>query len=138
MLDYIFFNDKLNDKFVQFLQDNNIPFSQEQDDSFGTVQGSIIGISEDISEDTLDELQNLYDILQKKQEQILENSDESLITNVAGMEVALKDDKICTLKVDPEIVSKMLTVVSFEELQSFVEDVTQCVQNPISKPACKM
>ncbi len=137
MLEYIFFNSSLTREFISYLDENKIDYANQTDDSFGTIQGSIISIAEDTKDSHLNELQYLYDTLQVKQENILESSGDALLTNVAGMEVALKNGKTCTIKINPEIVSKILTVISFEELQSFVNDITNCVQNPDDKPVCK-
>ncbi len=136
MLDYIFFDNTLCDKFIAHLSRINVAFNQETDDGFGTVQGAIISISEDTSQTYLDDLQQLYDTLQNEQEKLLEASDDALITNVAGMEVVLNNGRTCTIKVDSTTVSQMLTTISFEQLQNFVNDVAKCVQNPNNKPAC--
>jgi len=50
--------------------------------------------------------------------------------NAAGMEVKLKDGSICTLRVSPEIVTRILTVLEFDELQTFIDNIARSVENP--------
>jgi len=50
--------------------------------------------------------------------------------NAAGMEVKLKDGSTCTLRVAPDVVTKILTVLEFDELQAFVDNIAKSVENP--------
>ncbi len=136
MLDYIFFDAKLSNKFKDHLTKVGIEFKYEQDSAFGSVQGEIVSIADKISESLLDELQNLYDELQSELEKLLEQSDESLVMSAAGMEVKLKDGRLCTLRVAPDIVARILTVLEFDELQAFVDNIAKSVEEPDSGHFC--
>ena len=97
-----------------------------------------VGLSEDdIDEDILDKLQDFYDKLQDEQELLLEQTDESLETNAAGMEIDLSNGDKCTLRLPPEQVNKILSILSFEELQEFVQLIANSVQNPDNNPFCQ-
>ncbi len=74
MLDYIFFDTKLSNKFKNHLRKAGIEFEYKQDSMFGSVQGEIVSIDEMVSETILYELQNLYDELQNELEKLLEES----------------------------------------------------------------
>jgi hypothetical protein len=50
--------------------------------------------------------------------------------NVAGMQTQLKNGKLCTLRVEPTIVTRILTVLEFDELQAFVDNIANSVENP--------
>ena len=136
MLDYIFFNSKLSDKFKDHLTKVGIEFECEDDEGFGSVQGEIISIDDDTSQPILDELQDLYDKLQDELEQLLEQTDDSLMINAAGMEVKLKDGSMCTLRVAPDVVTRILTVLDFDELQEFVDNIARSVEEPDSGHFC--
>ena len=84
----------------------------------------------------LKELQDLYDVLQGELEQLLEQSNEGLMMNAAGMEVQLKDGRLCTLRVSPDVVTKILTVLEFDELQAFIDNIARSVENPDSEHFC--
>lgn len=130
MLDYIFFDSKLLDKFKDHLTKVGINFQYNIDRNFGSIQGEIISIDENTDEKTLDELQILYDALQDELEQNLEKTPDALTIDAAGMQVKLKDGLMCTLRVDPDVVTRILTVLEFNELQTFVDNIAKSVEDP--------
>ncbi len=136
MLDYIFFDSSLSAKFKDHLTKAGIEFQVQIDENFGSVQGEILSISDDTNETILSELQDLYDDLQDQMEQLLEQGDEGLMINAAGMEVKLKDGSMCTLRVSPEIVTRILTVLEFDELQAFIENIARSVEEPDNGHFC--
>ncbi len=136
MLDYIFFDSKLSGKFKDHLTKVGIVFECEDDKSFGSVQGEIVSISDETDDTMLAELQDLYDTLQDELEQLLEQSDDGLMMNAAGMEVKLKDGSVCTLRVSPDVVTRILTVLEFDELQAFIENIARSVEEPDSGHFC--
>lgn len=136
MLDYIFFDAGLSIKFKDHLTKVGIAFECTNDEGFGSVQGEIVSIADETSDEVLDELQILYDELQDKLEQLLEQNDEGLMMNAAGMEVQLKDGSMCTLRVSPDIVTRILTVLEFDELQAFIENIARSVEEPDNDHFC--
>ncbi len=136
MLDYIFFDSALADKFKNHLTKMGIEFQAETDDSFGSVQGEMVAIAEETSDEILDELQVLYDKLQEEMEQILEKSGDGLLMNAAGMQTQLKDGSICALRVEPSVVTRILTVLEFDELQTFIDNITKSIEEPDSEHFC--
>ncbi len=136
MLDYIFFDSRLSGEFKARLTTLELEFKVKDDEGFGSVQGEIVSIDDETPQTLLDELQDLYDKLQDELEQLLEQTDDALMMNAAGMEVKLKDGSMCTLRVSPEIVTKILTVLEFEELQAFVDNIARSVEAPDSGHFC--
>ena len=136
MLDYIFFDPSLSNKFKDHLTKVGIEFECEEDEGFGSVQGEIVSIAENTDQEVLSELQDLYDQLQDELELILEQGEDGLMINAAGMEVKLKDGSVCTLRVAPEIVTRILTVLEFNELQAFVDNIARSVEEPDSGHFC--
>ena len=136
MLDYIFFDAGLSAKFKNHLTKAGIEFKYEDDKSFGSVQGEIISIADETSDAVLNDLQDLYDVLQGELEQLLEQGGEGLMMNAAGMEVKLQDGSLCTLRVSPEIVTRILTVLEFEELQAFIDNIARSVEEPDNGHFC--
>jgi molybdopterin converting factor small subunit len=136
MLDYIFFDSKLSGKFKNHLTKVGIEFKSENDENFGSVQGEIVSIDDDTQDDVLEDLQALYEDLQDELEKMLEQTEDALIMNAAGMEVKLKDGSICTLRVSPDVITRILSVLEFEELQAFVDNIAKSVEDPDSGHFC--
>lgn len=130
MLDYIFFDSALLDKFKDHLTKVGINFQHNIDQNFGSIQGEIISIDENTDESTLKKLQILYDVLQDELEQNLEKTTDALTIDAAGMQVKLNNGQMCTLRVDPDVVTRILTVLEFDELQAFVDNIAKSVQDP--------
>ncbi|SFV87870.1 hypothetical protein MNB_SUP05-SYMBIONT-5-673 [hydrothermal vent metagenome] len=130
MLDYIFFDTTLARKFKNHLTKVSIEFQAEKDDDFGSIQGEIVSIVYETCDEILDELQALYDELQEEMEQILEQNGDGLLMNAAGMAVQLKNGSMCTLRVEPTIVTRILTVLEFDELQAFIDNIAKSVEEP--------
>lgn len=130
MLDYIFFDPSLATKFKDHLTKAGIDYQQEIDKDFGSIQGEIISIADETNEQILSELQALYDQLQDELEALLEQGEDALSMHAAGMQTQLKDGSMCTLRVSPEIVTRILTVLEFEELQAFVDNIARSVEDP--------
>lgn len=137
MLDYIFFDTTLSGKFKDHLIKVGIEFIVENDDEFGSIQGEIVAISDETSEDILIQLQVLYDVLQDELEQILEDNGSGLLMNASGMQTQLKDGTMCTLRVEPTIVTRILSVLEFDELQAFIDNIARSVEEPDSGHFCK-
>ena len=53
--------------------------------------------------------------------------------NAAGMQTQLKDGRLCTLRVEPTIITRILTVLEFDELQAFVDNIVKSVEDPDSE-----
>jgi len=136
MLDYIFFDSKLSGKFKNHLTKVGIEFKSENDENFGSVQGEIVSIDDDTQDDMLEDLQALYEDLQDELEKMLEQTEDALMMNAAGMEVKLKDGSICTLRVSPDVITRILSVLEFEELQAFVDNIAKSVEDPDSGHFC--
>ena len=136
MLDYIFFDPSLSAKFKDHLTKMGIAYECQIDKGFGTVQGEVVCISDATDESILAHLQVVYDQLQDELEALLEQTDERLSMNAAGMQTRLKDGTLCTLRVDPEIVTKILTVLEFDQLQAFVDNIAKSVETPDSGHFC--
>jgi len=113
-----------------------IEFKSENDENFGSVQGEIVSIDDDTQDDVLEDLQALYEDLQDELEKMLEQTEDALIMNAAGMEVKLKDGSICTLRVSPDVITRILSVLEFEELQAFVDNIAKSVEDPDSGHFC--
>lgn len=136
MLDYIFFDTVISQKFKDHLTKMGIEFRVENDENFGSVQGEIVSIHDNISDDILNDLQVLYDNLQDELEQMLEQGEDGLLINAAGMQTQLKDGTMCTLRVEPTIVTRILTVLELDELQAFVDHIARSVEDCDSGHFC--
>ncbi len=95
-----------------------------------------MAIPDDIDETLAEEIDELYDRLLQRQADLLEESEDRLEKNVTGVNLVLKDGTPCVIRLDPDLVGRMLTVMDLEELGQLVNTIADQVENPDNRPLC--
>ena len=134
MLDYILFDKKLFQQFVDWLKAKDIVYEVEIDED-----NYVIKISEDLDEDLLDAVDDKYDEFMDMNQDII--NDEESETNdgyhSAGVIVTLKDGSISYADVDSSLLGRVVSVISAEELGELVCAIADAVENPQPKTYCQ-
>ena len=137
MLEYLFFNQSVADKFVAFLKTKNLLWELNIDPMLESI---VVKTSEDIEDELWDELDDFHESLgaedQKLLEDALEDTEEE--TNAAGIYIQLANGEQTVAQINPEIMNRMLGVISMDEFNEFVETIVSSVENPDDSPICKM
>jgi hypothetical protein len=66
----------------------------------------------------------------------MEQGEDALEKNVAAVQVQLADGEPCTIRLDPELVGRVLGCISMEELRDMVQDVARWVEFKDNSPLC--
>jgi len=137
MLDYLFFNQVIADKFIAFLEGKSLAWSQHNDPMLGSI---VIKTSEDIESDLWDELDDYHDALGEEDQKLLEEAlvDDETETNAAGIYIQLGSGNQTVAQINPEVMNRMLGVISMDEFNEFVETIVSSVENPDDSPICKI
>lgn len=135
MLDYLFFNQAIADKFIEFMRKNKLEWIQEVE----AIQNAIVlKTSDEIDEDLWDALDDLYDELSSEDAQISNaNAAEDDDRDTAGIYIQLKNGEQTIAKVNPLIMNRMLDVISMDELNDFVEAIVTSVEAPDDSAICQ-
>jgi hypothetical protein len=136
VLEYLFFTQSTADKFIAALQAHDLYFEREIE----SVQGAIVlKIAEGVDDDLWDTLDELYDELSEADQALveagLEDDEESKST--AGIYLQLAGGHQTIAQVDPDVMSRMLKVITTDELNSFVDTIVRSVETPDDSPICK-
>lgn len=135
MIEFLFFNAAVSEKFIAELKAMSLPFTQEIE----AVQGAItVQLDEDLPDEIMDKLDVLYEALSEEDQTLLMADfadDDDLDT--AGIYVQLKNGAQTIAKVNPAVMNRMLEVVSMEEFNAFVETIVSAVETPDDSPVCK-
>jgi hypothetical protein len=135
VLEYLFFTQSIADKFIAALQAHDLHFEREIE----SVQGAIVlKIAEGVDDDLWDELDELYDELSDADQALVEaglENEESKST--AGIYLQLAGGQQTIAQVDPDVMMRILTVISTDELNSFVDTIVRSVEVPDDSPICK-
>jgi hypothetical protein len=135
VLEYLFFTPTIADKFTLALTEREVAYVREIEH----VQGAIVlKVSEGVDEDLWDELDELYDELSEEdqalQEEGIEDDDAK---STAGIYLQLLGGKQTIAQINPDVMNRMLSVVTMDEFNTFVDTIVRSVENPDDSAICK-
>ncbi|WP_299876026.1 hypothetical protein [uncultured Cocleimonas sp.] len=135
MLEYLFFNREIADKFIAFLNKKSLEWEEYIDPMLDSI---VIKTPEDIEDDLWDELDDYHELLAPEDQKLLEENmeDSDTETNAAGIYIQLAGGKQTVAQVDPDIMNRMLGAISMDEFNTFVETIVSSVENPDDSPIC--
>ena len=135
MLEYLFFNQEIADKFISFLNKKSLEWEQYIDPMLDSI---IIKTSEDIDDELWDELDDYHEELAPEDQKMLEEAmdDTETETNAAGIYIQLAGGKQTVAQVNPDVMNRMLGVISMDEFNTFIETIVSSVENPDDSPIC--
>lgn len=134
-LEYLFFTSNVADKFIQQLHERNLEYTQESE----PVQNAIVlKIPEGVDDDLWDELDDLYDELSAEDQAALEAGlEDEESKSAAGIYLQLAGGNQTVAQVDPDVMNRILSVISMNELNDFVDIIVRSVENPDDSPICE-
>ncbi|MBU0656327.1 MAG: hypothetical protein KJ914_14490 [Gammaproteobacteria bacterium] len=134
-LEYLFFTDRLAERFAKALSERNLEYAREIE----SVQGGIVlKIAEGVDDDLWDELDDLYDVLSEEDQALLEEGmEDEQSKSTAGIYLQLLGGRQTIAQVDPDVMNRMLSVISMDEFNAFVDIIVRSVETPDDSPICK-
>jgi hypothetical protein len=135
-LEYIFFHQQPYQQFKQFLQQKNIEMLKEGIDETD-VEGFVIHIQDNLDEDISEEIESYYDEMMDLSETLVADESDDNETSRVGLNVTLMDGRSVLAEVEPDVLNRILTVLSHQELGDMVDAIADAVENPDQRPLCK-
>lgn len=130
MIDYIFFDAGLAGQFVEAARVLGVAATQSQDED-----GYNVALPEDLPDELGEKLEEIYDELLEEQAALIE-SDEPERRHAAGIHIDLADGTPCLIRIEPEIMNRLLSVLSVAELHQLITAIAHDVENPQNAPIC--
>ena len=132
MYEYILFHEKPFQLFIDWLTENGVTFEtgkEHVDDNY------VIKLSADLDDDLIDEIEDKYDVYVDMSEQIVtqEEKDNNEGYHMAGVVVTLKDGSISYADIDPDVMSRVIDVITPVEFTGIVNAIADAVENPQPK-----
>lgn len=98
----------------------------------------ILNVPETIDDDVWDEIDDIYDVLSAKDTLLVqENLDDNDEMSTAGIYIQLANAEQTVAKVNLDVMNRMLSVVSMDEFNEFIEVIVSSVEDPDDSPICK-
>ncbi len=133
MLEFIFFNQEPQQRFVDLAQEHGIEITLNREEESWIVQ-----LPEDIDDKLVDLLEQHYDELMDLDQRLTEqhdNSDDAL--HSAGITIQVKNGETVYARVPPELLNRVLQCISNEELNQIVNAIVEAVENPQPTRLCQ-
>lgn len=132
MMEYIFFDANLRDRFVTQAKDMG-EVCDLRDDNMGMV----VAVSDDLSDDLLAVLESLYEELQDEQARLTSQT-EGGHKSLAGFRLVLPDGRSCMVPLQPALANRLLACFSFEEIQQLFDAVARSALDPRDSHLCEI
>lgn len=131
MIEYIFFDAALRDRFVRYAQQHNVPCNAI-DDSMGMV----VEVSEDIPEEMSDKLEEFYEALEDEQASL--SREEGDLNRLAGFGFKLPNGEARMVPLSTDMANRLMLHFKLEEIQELLNSVARYALEPANPHLCKI
>ena len=131
MLEFVFFDSRPRQGFVDFLRSRKVPVDEFDDDETYSV-----GIPEDTEDELLEEIENCYEEMMEFNQALFEAEPGTGEGQAAGVVVNLASGDTVYARVDPSLLGRIMEVLTPEELGEVVNAIVDAVENPDDRPLC--
>jgi hypothetical protein len=132
MLEYIFFDERPWRRFIDYLESLDLEPQASRDD-----QGWLVALPEDLDDELDGKIEAYYDQMLEMNESLVAEAEGQDHVHTAGVNVTLADGRVVQAAVDPELMRRLLMVVSPEELGQLVNVIVDAVERPDERPFCQ-
>lgn len=132
MLEFVFFDPRPRQLFVDFLASEGI--AAQQADAVDCLE---VAIDENIDDRLLLQVESRYDELMAMDQALFEAGDETSARSSAGVVVKLANGETVYARVNPELLARIMTVLTPTELGDVVNAIVDAVENPDRRGLCR-
>lgn len=136
-LEYTFFDTDIAERFCEQVHAHGLTTSMAEDDVTGEVS-YVIKIEGEVPDDKANLIEEMYsDMLFGEQAAQIEGNEDGAIADSCGVQIQLSNGEFTTVAIHPTIMNKILSVLSIDELQKFLAQVAEDIENPKQGPICR-
>ncbi|MBC8210765.1 MAG: hypothetical protein H8E21_06825 [Gammaproteobacteria bacterium] len=136
LLEFIFFHKEPCRRFKKFLQERHVELVREATDETD-IQAQLVYIADTLDEELNEEIESYYDDLMSLSEALINEQDGTQESSQVGLAVSLADGRSVLASVDPDVLNRVLSVITHDELGKLVDTIADAVENPDQRPLCK-
>jgi hypothetical protein len=131
MMEYIFFNTELAERFAEFARLTGAGCEER-----GDKMGLIVAVPEDLDEELNNRLDTYYAHLLDEQAEMVEESEPNL-KHTTAINITLNDGRPCAIRIEPAIMNKLMDCLSIAEIHELATTIARSVENPDNRPLCQ-
>ncbi|MCG7873376.1 MAG: hypothetical protein N0C81_00215 [Candidatus Thiodiazotropha lotti] len=132
MLEYVFFDKRPWQDFVDYLKQLGLAIETAQDDDEW-----LVFVPEELDDETDEKIEARYETLLEMNERLIADQQGGAHVELAGINVSLMDGRVVQAAVDPQLINRLLQVISVEELGELVSAVAQAVEQGDERSLCQ-
>jgi len=133
MLEYVFFNQKPFDQFVEFLRKQALNPVTRIDDELYEVQ-----LPEDLDEQLSDRIESFYDEMLELNQQLFDQEQAADADHhAAGVVVNLQNGQTIYANVNPGLLGRIMSVLTPQEFGDVVNAIVDAVEQPDERSLCQ-
>ncbi|MCG8016578.1 MAG: hypothetical protein JAY97_10215 [Candidatus Thiodiazotropha sp. 'RUGA'] len=132
MLEYVFFDQRPWQEFVDYLKQLGLVIETARDD-----EEWLVYVPEELDDETDEKIEARYETLLEMNEQLVAEQQGVAHVDKAGINVSLMDGRVVQAEVDPQLINRLLQVVSAEELGEFVSAIALAVEQGDERSLCQ-
>ncbi|MGD8841848.1 MAG: hypothetical protein PVJ83_00110 [Gammaproteobacteria bacterium] len=129
MLEYIFFHRQALNRFSEYLAEAAVAYEISEDE-----MGLVAAVPDDLEPRIIEQIDAVYEQLLDESENLLSEED---ATYTAALNIKLNDGRTIAVSVAPELLNRILSVISFEELNQLLDAIVSGIENPDDRPLCQ-
>ncbi len=132
MLEYVFFDERPSEQFTQFVKGLGLSpgYKVSGQDEY------LVELPDTLDESVIEQVESHYEKMMGISEDLMAGEDEGHYS-AAAVQVSLADGSQIVASVEPILLQKVLRVLSYDELGTFVDAIAAAVEHPDSRPICK-
>lgn len=132
MLEFVFFDSRPREQFVDFLRHRGVVAVQNDDDeTYG------VAISEDVEDQLLAAIEAHYEELMVLDQSLFEATAGEAGDHTAGVVLNLASGDTVYAQVDPALLGRVMEVLTPQEFGQLVNAIVDAVEYPDARPLCQ-
>lgn len=131
--EYIFFDQSLSQRFVQFAAEQGIAGTVHTDE----MGNHVVALPDDVGDDLDEMLEAEYDGLMDEQRMLIEADEGEEARHLMGVTVSLPDGQSCLVRLPAEYGQRLCQHFSPQEIHDIVTAIARELANPVSGPLCR-
>jgi len=138
LMEYVFFDESLAIRFQTYCEQLGVKAEIEADVTHTDDDSFTVKIADGIEESLTEQIEEHYAnmLFGEQAAQIEGNDKEGALADACGVQVKLQSGQFTTVSIHPEIMNKILSVLSVDELQQFLAQVAEDIEIPKNGPIC--
>lgn len=136
--EYTFFDLALAQKFAKKCESMGLKVALREDESPTGEALHEVSVNDAMTDAQVDSVEEVYgEMLFGEQADQIEGSDVNALVDACGVQVQLQSGDFTTVAIHPDTMNKILSVLTIDELQKFLAQVAEDIENPKSGPICQ-